>query len=331
MYIKKRADLFLNRRPHRSFRITGRRDYARSLKLPGYFSFSNHVFKTLWTNRKLFLLLSVFFALLTVSIVGLASQDSYETLVGTLEATSGGIFSGGFGEIGKASLLFLSASTGGISQSLSEVQQVYAVIITLFTWLISVWLLRNIMAGNKVKLRDGIYSAGSPIISTLVVFLVFLVQLLPVALALIGYGAATSTGLLEGGFEAMLFWIAAALFSTLSFYWVTSTFIAMVIVTLPGMYPFKALKIAGDLVVGRRLRILLRIAWMILITVILWAITMIPIILVDKWIKSIWAFVSWVPTVPIALLAMTSLTIIWISSYIYLLYRRIVADDAKPA
>lgn len=329
--LKNRAVSFLKRRPHRSFKWTRRRDYVRSLKMPGYFAFTNYVFKTIWKNRKTFILLAVVYAAITALMVGVASQDLYATLTDTIRTTSGGVFEGVWGEIGKSGLLFLTALTGGMSQSLTDVQQIYAGIITLMTWLTSVWLLRNIMAGHKVKVRDGLYSAGAPILSTFLVALLLIVQLLPLALALIGYSAAYASGLLTGGVEAMLFWLVAGLLTVLSLYWITSTIIALVVVTLPGMYPFRAIKTAGDLVVGRRLRILLRFLWMFAVAVVVWAVIMIPLILFDGWIKSVWPVINWLPTIPVVLLALSSLTIIWVSGYVYLLYRKVVADESAPA
>jgi hypothetical protein len=327
----KRMTSFLSRRPHRSFRRTRRRDYARSLKLPGYFAFTNYVRKTLWLHRKAFFLLALIYSILTLLMVGIASQDTYKTLTDTLRTTSGDLFVGAWGEISKAGLLYATALTGGLSQSLTDVQQVYAGVITLLTWLTSVWLLRNIMAGHKVKVRDGLYSAGAPILPTFMVTLLIIVQLLPLALALIGYSAASSTGLLAGGVEAMLFWIAAGLLAMLSLYWITSTVFALVIVTLPGMYPYQAIKTAGDLMVGRRLRILLRLLWAAFTVSIAWAVVMVPTILFDTWLKNIWSAVSWLPIVPVTLLGLSALTVIWVSSYVYLLYRKVVADDASPA
>ena len=329
--ISKRYKSFLKRRPHRSFRRTRRRDYVRQLELPGYFSFTKYVIRTIWANRKIFLLLALTYSILTALMVGIASQDIYTTLNETLKATSGNIFNSGLGTIGKAGLLFLTSTTGGISVSLTEAQQVYAALITLLTWMTSVWLLRNILAGHKVKLSDGIYNSGLPLISTFIVALIFIVQLLPLALALIGYGAAAATGLLNGGVEAMLFWIAGGVLAMLSLYWVTSTFFALIIVTIPGMYPFKALKTAGDLVIGRRLRILLRLIWMIVVTVVVWAIIMIPIIMIDSWLKDLWPAIVWIPTIPLILLFISAFSIIWISSYVYLLYRKVVADETNPA
>jgi len=328
---KERMSAFLKRRPHRSFRRTRRRDYTRSLELPGYFAFTKYVAKTIFSHWKTFSLLVLVSSILTVAMVGIGSQDSLNTLTNTISTTSGDFFTGGWGKVGEAGLLFLTAVTGGLSQELSELQQALAVILVLFTWLTSVWLLRNMLAGHKVKLRDGLYSSGSPILATFVVAIVLLVQLLPFALALFGYSAAVSTILLTGGVEAMLFWIAAGLLTVLSLYWITSTFFALIIVTLPGMYPFKAIKIAGDLVIGRRLRILSRLLWMSISVLISWAIILIPIILINSWVNGMWAAANWVPVVPVAILILSTATVIWVSSYIYLLYRKVVADDAEPA
>lgn len=329
--MRSKSTAYLKRRPHRTFRRTRRRDYVRQLELPGYWSFTTFVHKTLWKNRKLIAAMIIVYSLLTALMVGVASQDTYTALSDALRDTGDSIFQGNFGELGKASLLFVTAMTGGLSQALTEVQQVYAAILGLMVWLTTVWLLRNILAGHKVKLRDGLYNAGAPILSTFVVVLVATVQLLPLALALIGYSAAAATGLLSGGVEAMMFWLAAGLLIALSLYWVTSTAIALIVVTLPGMYPFRAIQTAGDLVTGRRLRILLRLLWMGLAVVVAWAVIVIPIILLDTWIKGIWPSIEWVPTIPLVLLVMGSMTLVWSSSYIYLLYRKVVADDSDPA
>jgi len=264
-------------------------------------------------------------------LVGIASQDTYTVLTDTLRETGSEVFAGNAGEVGKAGLLLLTALTGGLSGSLSDVQQIYASLLALMAWLTTVWLLRNILAGHKVKLRDGLYNSAAPLLSTFLVALVLVIQLLPLALALIGYSAAVTSGLLSSGVEAMLFWVSAALLGVLSMYWITSTFIALAVVTLPGMYPGKALRTAGDLVIGRRMKILLRIVWMLLSIIVAWVVIMIPIILLETWLKGIWPAIEAVPVIPVALLLISSATIVWSAGYIYLLYRRVVEDDADPA
>jgi len=322
---------YLARRPHRTLRLTRRRDYTRSLTLPGYWAFTNEVRAILWQYRKTFCLLALTYATVTAALVGIASQDTYATLTDALSETGGEIFAGNLGALGEAGLLFVTATSGGLAATPTEAQQIYAALIGTLTWLTAVWLLRSIMAGSSVKLRDGLYNASAPLMSTALVGLVLIVQLLPLALALIGYSAAVSTGLLAGGVEAMLFWLAAGALGLLSLYWISSTCIALVVVTLPGMYPLRAIKTAGDLVVGRRMRILLRLLWMALVVIATWALIVIPIILFDIWIKSVAPGLAAVPIIPVSLLLMSSLTIVWAASYVYLLYRKVVADDAKPA
>lgn len=328
---RKRAREFLARRPHRSFRLTRRRDYARSLKLPGYFAFTKEVNDTLWRHRKIFLIFVLVYVIGSGIFVGLASQDNYTTLSDNLQNTGSEVFQGKLDQIGQAGIILFTIATTGLNTSITEVQQVYATILAILAWLVTVWLLRNLMAGRRVKVRDALYNAGTPIVATALVGLILIVQLIPVGIAAIGYASATATGLLSGGVEAMLFWVAASLLVILSLYWITTTFFAMIIVTLPGTYPMQAMKTAGDMVVGRRIRILLRIIWMLLNVAVAWAIVMIPIILLDAWLKSMWGQIQWLPIIPVTFLIVSTATVVWMASYIYILYRKVVDDDAKPA
>lgn len=329
--VRTRVGGLLLRRPHRSFQLTRRRDYVRSLVLPGYWRFSAQVWTLLWSHKKLFGSLALVYAVLTLVLVGVASQDTYREASSAIQTAGDASVLGGLRAIEQASLVFLTAVSGNLSADPDTAQQVYAGLIGLLAWLTTVWLLRAIMAGQTPRLRDGLYSAGSPILPTFLLSLVLIVQLLPVAVVGIGYTAASASGLLEGGIEAMLFWAAAALLVTLSLYWATSTFMALIIVTLPGMYPLKALRSAGDLVVGRRMRIVLRLLWVILLVTVAWALVMIPLIMGDTWLKAAIPAAAWVPVVPMALLILGSVTIITVATYIYLLYRKVVEDDAAPA
>lgn len=328
--IRARVQGLLARRPHRSFRLTRRRDYVRPLRLPGYWSFTGEVWKMLFKSKKLFLGLALFYAVLTVLLIGITSQETYKELSDALRQAEGES-SNGLGEVGTAGLLLASIFTGALDGTSTDVQRIYGVLLGLLVWLAVIWLLRALIAGQRPRLRDGLYSSGAPIISTLLVAGVLAIQLLPIALALVGYGAASTSGLLNGGVEAMVFWVVAALLAILSIYWVTSSFFALAIVTLPGMYPMQALKTSGDLVVGRRVRLLLRLLWLGLVIALIWSLIMIPIILLDTWLKQAFSEIAWLPIVPVVLLLMTSLTIVWTSGYIYLLYRKVVDDDAAPA
>jgi hypothetical protein len=318
----------LARRPHRSFQLSRRRDYVRALELPGYIAFTHYVNKTVWSNRKLLLGLAIIYLVLFTLLIGIGSQEAYTKLTDSLKEATTSITGGDLSQLGLAGALFVTIATVGISDSPTESQQIYITLLSLLIWLTTVWLLRNRLAGHAIRLRDGLYNAGAPIIPLFLVTLVLLAQLIPILLAVIGYEAATTSGLLDGGVEAMLFWIAATLLSLLSLFWATSTIFAMVIATLPGMYPMKALRNAGDLVLGRRVRILLRWAWMFLVVVLAWAVISIPLILIDQWLKGIWPAFGNVPIIPVLLAILGTLSGIWLSSYVYLLYRKVVDGSA---
>lgn len=327
----RRAKGLLARRPHRSFRITRRRDYKRSLALPGYWSFTNYVRATLWKNKKLFGGLILVYIVTTIIISGFGAQENYNNLSDALKDTSGDLFEGNFGSVGKAGLLLVTSITTGLSPDLTQAQSVLGGLALFFAWLATIWLLRNTLAGHKPRLRDGLYNSGSPVLATVLVGFVLTLQLLPGAIAVIVYSAAQTSGLLETGVSAMLVWGSVILLGLLSLYWITSSFIAMVIVTLPGMYPMQAIKTAGDLVVGRRVRILFRWLWLLFVIVLMWLIVTIPIILFDDWLKEVQPAINWLPIVPLTIITLGSATLIFATSYIYLLYRRIVDDDAPPA
>lgn len=325
-----RYQSFLSRRPHRSFQHTYRRDYIRSLKLPGYVAFTHHVWKALHKHWRTFLLLVVLYTMILIVVGGVTSQDTYTEINDLLKDSSKDIFGDGAGKIGQAGLLAASAFLGGPGD-LSTDQQIYLGIGLLFAWLTTVWLLREYLLNRKPRLRDGLYNSGSPVLATVVVLLVLSIQLLPVGLVALAYSGLVSVGLASEGFESMLFWVFAITVATLVLYWITSTLIALVVVTLPGMYPFRALKVSGDLVMGRRLRIMYRWLWAGLVVVLAWAVVMIPVILLDTALKSTWPSIQNVPIVPYIGALMSSATVIWLAAYVYLLYRRIVDDDAKPA
>lgn len=323
---------FLKRRPHRSLQLTKRRDYVRSLNLPGYFSFTLEVFNLVWKNKAIFLWLGVWFIALYIIFNLMGTQDNYQKFRDLLEGTApDSLFSGITGDISKAGILLFTALTQGLGNTMDSGQRLIALFIGLYSWLTIVWLLRNIMAGRKVNVRDGLYNAGAPILPTILMVLVFLVQLIPLAIAIIVASAAWQSGFLSNGAWAMLAAIGILLIVTMSLYWVSSTIIAMIVITLPGMYPMRALVISGDLVVGRRLRLVYRFVWMILMAISWWVVIMIPVILFDSWIKGLYQPIDWLPIVPVMFLVMSTFTLFWTASYVYLLYRKMVDDDVSPA
>lgn len=329
-YSIRRMRLYLRRRPHRSFRLTRRRDYKRSLQLPGYWSFTNQVRAMMWRNKRLFggLMATYFFVAVLFNSFG--QQETYQALSDAVYSVGGDAFEGNWGKITASGILLFTSVREGLTPDATAAQTVLGGLTAFFAWLATVWALRNIMAGNKVRVRDAIYCSGGPVIPTVLVGLAIAVQLLPLSLGVLIYNAAIASQFISG-VEAMLAWVAVALLGVLSLYWLVATLIALVVVTLPGMYPWRAIRTAGDLITGRRLRVLLRLVWVGVLITVTWVVLLIPVILFDQWIKTVWTVLAPVPLVPLSILGMSSVTIIFAAAYIYMLYRKVVDDDAKPA
>jgi hypothetical protein len=324
--LRTNMSLFLVRRPHRSFQRTRRRDYTRSLLLPGYITFTAYVTKTLLMHKKLFGSMMLFYIVAGILLVGISSQDTYSQLSALLEETASS-----WSTVGQAGLLLVTSLSGGLNPSFTEAQQIYSALLLLLIWLAVVWSLRVIMAGNKPSLRDAMYNSGAPIVGTALVLLIIVVQLVPVALATVVVNSAIATGVFNSPLMSLVITLITAGLGLLSLYWVTSSFIALVVVTLPGMYPWRAIQTAGDLVIGRRIRILLRLLWMALCGMLFSAAVLLPGILIDYALKQAIPAIEWVPIVPIVMATVSSMVLIWSATYIYLLYRKIVEDDADPA
>lgn len=309
---------------HRSFRRTKRRDYIRPLQLPGHFAFSAEVIKVLLNKRSLFIKLILLHALLIVIFGGISSQDIYGQLSQALGDESISL-AGMIGQAGVAALLEFSAVGSGVN----EAQQIYLALFVVLIWLSTVWLLREVLAGRRPKVRDGLYNSGSPIVATLLLVLVLLLQLLPLGVLAVSYGGLLQVGLAGEGLGAMLFFMVAALIATLCLYWITATLVAMVIVTLPGTYPLRALKTASEIVAGRRLKIAFRLIWLVALLAVVGLVVMIPAILLNQWLQSLVDWFVIVPLVPVVSSLAISIMTVMAASYVYLLYRKVVAYDAE--
>lgn len=324
---KKRARVRL----HQSFKRSYREDYVRKLSVPGLLHHAADTFVVIFKNWKLFLPLIIFAVIFNIVLVGLMSEQTYVEFQEALENTNAEIAGGEIGNFAKAGLLLISTvTTGGLTGGLGEAQTIFAVIIFLLIWLITIYLLRFRLADKPVKLRDGFYNALTPLLSTFVVFLVAVIQAIPIFIVIFTYSTAVQTDFLSTPFYALVYFIFAATLIILSAYLLSSTLIALVAVTAPGLYPLTALKTASDLMAGRRIRFVIRLLFLLLVLAVVWVVVMLPLITIDLWLKGLISWLAGFPFVSILLLTMTCFTFVYISAYLYLYYRRMLAyEDDK--
>ncbi|MBQ2695265.1 hypothetical protein IJG04_01350 [Candidatus Saccharibacteria bacterium] len=306
--------------PHKSFRRSYREDYVRELNVPGIMQHIFTTFKMIFENWRLFLPLLGLAVVLAIVLVGLMSQATYEQFGIMLDqiANESGEELGGFA---KSGLLLLSTiTTGGLAMEAGESVAVFGVLIFLMLWLTTIFILRHKMAKHELKLRDALYNAMTPLLSTLAVFVVAVIQCIPIFILIIAYSAAVQTDFLATPFYALMFLVFAGLMILLSSYLLSSSIIALVAVSAPGLYPMVALRTASELMVGRRIRFVIRLIALIVVLIIMWVVVMIPLIWFDLGMKNFdWAVN--IPFIPFCLVAMTCFTGIYSTVYLYIYYR----------
>lgn len=315
---------------HRSFRRSYREDYHRETKAPGLLSHAMATFQIIFKYWKTFLPFIIIMTCAYIILVGLMSEDVYQQFQDSIDQTSQELAGGQIGNFAKAGLLLISTITsGGLDSGMGESQVIFMLFLFLVMWLVTIYLLRHFMAGGKPRLRDGLYNALSPLISTLLVFVVIFIQAIPMMLVIITYSAAVITGFLSTPFYALVYFIFAALMILTSIYLLSSSLIALVAVTAPGMYPMKALFLASDLMAGRRTKFIIRVIYLLFVVALIYIITLTPIILLDLWFKGMWEWIYGVPIVPFFLLIVTCFVFIYATAYLYRYFRYLIDYQEK--
>lgn len=314
---------------HRSFHRSYREDYLRETVTPGLLSHAMLTFKTIFSHWRTFVPLILLSVMGYILLVGLMSEDTYQQFRDAVDASEEVVAGGNVGNFAKAGLLFISTlTTGGLDTGMGETQTIFMIMLFLVIWLVTIFLLRHFLSGGQPKLRDGLYNALMPLLSTFVVFVVIFIQAIPLMLTVIAYSAAVTTDFLSTPFYALVFFIFAAVMLLLSGYLLSSSVVALVAVTAPGLYPMKALFAAADLMAGRRTRMVLRLLYLILVIILVYILVMLPVILLDMGLKSLWSWLT-LPIVPFFLLLTTCFLFIYLTTYLYLYYRWLLDYQEK--
>ena len=328
--IKKQDEVRL----HRSFKRSYYEDYQRKTELPSLTSQASAAFKMFFKFWKIFLPLLLIFVGLYIFLIGAMSENTLADVKANVEQTNKDVADGKIGTVGKAGLTLLGIiSTGGLT-TMNDAQVVIAVLLFTIIWLVTIYLARHLLAGHQeIKMRDGFYSALSPLVSTLVVGLIIFLEAVPIMLTIIVFQVALTTEFLSTPFYALLFFMFAALMITLSLYLLSSSFFAIIVVSAPGLYPLTAVRMAKNLIMGRRLRFLIRVFYLVIIVALLYLLLLMPAIILDGVLKAqfAWLAESKIPFVAIIQLTITVFIFIYLSIYFYLFYRALLDynDDAK--
>ncbi len=306
--------------PHRSFYLTTHAQAVRQINISGYGRFVTEVWRMVRDNWLIYLKITLLMALAIIAVVGVSNAHS--NYVDTREAME------------KVDLHPLLKQAGLVTQAIitsltvtDANRQAVTFIIVAVAWLSLIFIARRVYNGNQLRLRDAIYSAGTPLVPMIVLLVAVLVQLLPLALVLISYSAITGAGYINQGIaiENMAAWCVILAVLVLTIYWMVTSLLTLVSVTIPGLYPMRAYYETSIQVAGRRVKILLRILMMFLPLLALWALVLIPTVLLDSIVKP-----KTFPVVQLVVSLLAAISCTWVSAYMYVLYRRILDSPEQP-
>ena len=306
--------------PHRSFYLTTHAQAVRQMNISGYGRFVTEVWRMVRDNWLIYLKITLLMALAIIAVVGVSNAHS--NYVDTREAME------------KVDLHPLLKQAGLVTQAIitsltvtDANRQAATFIIVAVAWLSLIFIARRVYNGNQLRLRDAIYSAGTPLVPMMVLLVAVLVQLLPLALVLISYSAITGAGYINQGIaiENMAAWCVILAVLVLTIYWMVTSLLTLVSVTIPGLYPMRAYYETSIQVAGRRVKILFRILMMFLPLLALWALVLIPTVLLDSILKP-----KTFPVVQLVVSLLAAISCTWVSAYMYVLYRRILDSPEQP-
>ena len=306
--------------PHRSFYLTTHAQAVRQINISGYGRFVTEVWRMVRDNWLIYLKITLLMTLAIIAVVGVSNAHS--NYVDTREAME------------KVDLHPLLKQAGLVTQAIitsltvtDANRQAATFIIVAVAWLSLIFIARRVYSGNQLRLRDAIYSAGTPLVPMMVLLVAVLVQLLPLALVLISYSAITGAGYINQGvaIENMAAWCVILAVLVLTIYWMVTSLLTLVSVTIPGLYPMRAYYETSIQVAGRRVKILFRILMMFLSLLALWALVLIPTVLLDSILKP-----KTFPVVQLVVSLLAAISCTWVSAYMYVLYRRILDSPEQP-
>lgn len=198
--------------------------------------------------------------------------------------------------------------------------------VVLMLWLVTIFFTRYILKGNKIRFRDGIFNAMAPFFSTLVIFVILMIECLPIFVLIIAYASAVETELFNDFFAGSLFVLFAIGMVALSGYLLSGTLMALIAVTAPGMYPLTALGLTREVMVGEKMKLILRLLVLVLVLAVITAVVVGIGILVELLLANIGRPAS---AVVVSLYISGCFAVIYSAVYLYLYYRKVLMMEEK--
>jgi len=179
--------------------------------------------------------------------------------------------------------------------------------------LVIIWALRHLLSGQPISVKLAYYRSMAPLIPFLLVLAVIIIQLSPLSLGGVILAAVSTSVLTSTAAATTITTILFLLLAAWSIYMVSASIFAAYIVTLPDMSPRPALRSAKDLVRYRRWTVIRKVFFLPVLIMAAMGIIIVPLILYAQAI------------VPAVFFILSMLTILFVHTYLYSLYRELIA------
>lgn len=292
-------------RGYKSFRLEKKVRREVPQTLPSGYRLLRSALGVIKRNWKVFLGIAVIYGALTLAFISGFSAINLTDA----KQSFGNLFNGQINQAatGLSLFVYLLGSSGNTTATPSA--GVYQVVLGVITSLAIIWTLRQIYAGNSVRLRDGFYQGMYPLVQFVLVLAVIGLQLLPLIAGAELYQLVMNNAIAVTAVEHILWLLLFLLLGVLSLYMVCASFFALYIVSLPDITPMAALQSAKQLVLHRRWLIVRKVLFLPLALLVITAIVTVPFIMFAT------AVAPWV------FFALSSSMLVVVHGYMYALYK----------
>lgn len=280
--------------------------------------FGQHIkgtFAFLWQEKKLFGGIAIIYAAVCYIFAGGITQQTFVQLKQAATA----LVSDNADSFGVSAMLLISSVSGEGQNGNGELYGFVGFMAFLVFWLVIIWTARMRMAGYAIKIRDALYNATGPLISSLLVVLVIAAQLLPAAIGLYVILLSQSGIWAQSAAEMWVVAVIGIALFAVSLYFIVSSSMALIIVSNAQAYPWLSLVAARKLVKGKRWNIFLRLFMLIIVLLLVWAVFLPGALLLAYTLR-----IDWLPLVPVTVQLLNAFSLVFGSIYIYRLYRTLL-------
>lgn len=298
----------LRKKPkYRTFRLHKRVKHP-APPLPSWWGITKKAFRLLRANARNILFFALIYGLLNLVFVrGFSSpvnvDEIRDSFAGVLDqetstlATNFTVFS-----------LLIESTTSAAG----EVSGIYQLLLIIIGALALIWLFRQQQAGNKVTMKMAFYRGMYPVVPFSLIGVVIALQTIPASIGNFLFSTVIQNELAVNTFEQAVWLLLFLALSLLSLYLISSSLIALLVVTLPEMTPMRALKKAKELVMFRRASVLRKVIALGLFILVLFVAIVFPLIFVSATAAQLVFF------------ALTVLVIPFVVAYLFVLYRELL-------